>query len=227
MTLGADDAAAGHQHAGAAADACREVVRAALTVAQQRGYHGTTVDRVAETAGVDPSVVTDCFPDRVALLRAALDDAATRWYDEAPTWKQVEPLPDLGAELDRRLARGVATQRHAADFWRLGLLLRMEPALAGSDCGDLFLEVRERTRHALRDYWAGILQDAAGDDPELVELAVRGHLSLVDGGVLASNATPEWDLERMMAFLARGIAAALTEDHGADEGAGRGEPAPR
>lgn len=209
MTPGADSATAGHRHAGATAEACRAVRDAALAVSQQRGYHGTTVARVAEVAGVDPSVVTGCFPDRVTMLRAALEEAFTHWYDEVPTWKDAEPLPDLRAELDRRLARGVGAQRQVADFWRLGLLLRLEPALAGSDCGDLFLEVRARTREALHDYWVRLLPGRYGLDPALVDLAVRGHLSLVDGGVLASQATPEWELERMVAFVAAGVAEAV------------------
>jgi AcrR family transcriptional regulator len=209
MSPGADRVSADHRHPGATAETCRAVLRAALAVAQQRGYHGTTVARVAEAADVDPSAVTGCFPDRVTMLRAALDEAFTHWYDEVPTWKEVEPLPELRDELDRRLGRGVGAQRRAADFWRLGLLLRLEPALAESDCGELFLAVREQTRQALRDYWRRILPDDSDLGPGLVELAVRGHMSLVDGGVLASHAIPEWDLERMMRFVAAGVSQAL------------------
>ena len=191
----------------------RRVLRAAVDVAQQRGYHGATAARVAASAGVDPAVVTSQFPSRTDLLSAALELAFEDWAREVPTWKPVQPLPDLREEISRRLRAGAAASRRAAAFWRLGLLLRLEPTLADSDCSDLFLDVRERTRRALRDYWGRILPEGqAGDpegDPERVELAVQAHMSLVDGAVIAGHTNPEWDLMQMMDFVAAGVAAAL------------------
>lgn len=187
----------------------RTILRAALTVAQQRGYHGTTSARIAELAGVDEAAVSAAFPDRALMLRAALELAFQDWLEEVPTWKDVEPLPDLRDEIQRRLVGGVAAGRRAADFWRLGLLLSLEPALAESDIGEVFAGVRERTRKALRDYWARILPGFSGADPDVVELAVRGHLALADGVILATHGTRHWDLEQMMSFVATGIAAVL------------------
>jgi AcrR family transcriptional regulator len=185
------------------------VLRAAMTVTQQRGYHGTTATRVAETAGVAPEVITSHFPSRLDMLRSSLELAYEDWSQEVPTFKPVEPLPDLRAEISRRLRQGVAASRRAADFWRLGLLMRLEPALVDSDCCDLFIDVRARTRDALRDYWRQILPDGQGDDAERVELAVNGHMSLVDGAIIAGHSNPDWDLERMMDFIATGVASAL------------------
>lgn len=184
------------------------VLRAALTVAQQRGYHGTTAARVAETAGVDPTVITSQFPSRLDMLSAGLALAFEDWAREVPTWKPVEPLPDLRDEIVRRLRQGAAAGRREADFWRLGLLMRLEPALDESDCCDLFIDVRQRTREALRDYWARILPEL-DDDVDRVSLAVNAHMSLVDGAIIAAHSNPDWDLQRMMDFVATGVAAAL------------------
>ncbi len=217
MPPGADPAPTGVSVADPGTETRRRVLRAAMTVAQQRGYHGTTAARVAETAGVDPTVITSQFPDRLDMLSAGLALAFEDWAREVPTWKPVEPLPDLRAEITRRLRQGVAAGRREADFWRLGLLMRLEPALAESDCCDLFLDVRRRTREALRDYWAQILPD----DEEAVarvELAVNAHMSLVDGTVIASHSNPDWDLERMMDFVATGVAAALGTPTGEEVG---------
>lgn len=188
------------------------VLRATLAVAQQRGYHGTTVARVAETARCDVAAVTRLYPDCHDMLRDALRLAFDQWYDEVPTWKPVEPLPRLRDELDRRLRRGAGAGRRVADFWRLGLLLRLEPALADSDCWALFAQVREHTRQALREYWCRILPPEVSADSALVDLAVRGHMSLVDGAVLAAHATPEWELDRMMSFVATGLASAVERE---------------
>lgn len=183
------------------------MLQAALEVSHRRGYHGTTIERVAELAGVEPGVVTAGFASRGEMLRAALELAYEQYCRQTPTWQEMEPLPALGDELARRLMRGVAAGVRAADFWRLGMLLNLEPVLAGSDCGELFLEVRERTREALHDYWDNILPDDVAADTALVDLAVRGHMSLADGSVLAAQATPDWELDRMMRFVATGIAA--------------------
>lgn len=216
MTSGADQALSGvpRDHHGPD-DRRRAVLRAALAVSQRRGYHGTTTERVAEAAGVEPAVVRDGFDNRGELLRHALDLAFQEFARETPAWSDTEPLDDVGDELERRLIRGIAAGVGAADFWRLGMLLNLEPLLADSDCGRLFLEVREETRQALRDYWRGIVPEHVASDPVLVELAVRGHVSLGDGSVLAAQAMPDWDLERMMRFVARGVAALLTS--GPDE----------
>ena len=179
-----------------------------MTVTQQRGYHGTTATRVAETAGVAPEVITSQFPSRLDMLRSSLELAFEDWSQEVPTFKPVEPLPDLRAEISRRLRQGVAAARREADFWRLGLLMRLEPALVGSDCCDLFDEVRGRTRDALRSYWPQILPDSQDDD-ERIDLAVNAHMSLVDGAIIAGHSNPDWDLERMMDFVATGVASAL------------------
>lgn len=220
MTSGADPARSGPSADDPGPDERRAVLLAALAVSQQRGYHGTTPTRVAEVAGVDPEAVTSSFPGRAEMLGAALELAYQQYCDETPTWQEMEPLPDLRDELDRRLRRGVAAGVRAADFWRLGMLLNLEPLLADSDCGRLFLEVRERTKEALRDFWVHVLPDHVAADPALVELAVRGHMSLADGCVLAAQATPHWELDRMMRFVATGVTALLDEelDEEPDEG---------
>jgi AcrR family transcriptional regulator len=209
MPLGLHHPAPGDDPSSVDPDRRRAIARAGISVAQQRGYHGTTAARVAAVAGVDEDEVEAAFPERAGLLRAALELAFRDWYEEVPTWKDVEPLPDLRDEIERRLVTGVAAGRRAADFWRLGLQLSLEPALAGSDIGEVFLDVRERTRLALRDYWARILLDIPGADPEVVELAVRSHLALTDGAMLATHAAPHWDLERLMSVVASGIAAVM------------------
>lgn len=193
------------------------MLQAALEVSHRRGYHGTTIERVAELAGVEPGVVTAGFANRGEMLRAALELAFERYVQDVPAWKGSEPLPDLREELERRLVRGVATGVRAADFWRLGMLLNLEPVLADSDCGRLFLEVRAITRQALRDYWGHVLPDDVAADAALVDLAVRGHMSLADGSVLAAQATPDWELDRMMRFVATGVAA-IVEAREAEQG---------
>lgn len=192
----------------AGVDQRERVMRAAVRLARSRGYHGTSVDRLAADSGVRPEVVTALFPDRVALLEEVLERAFEEWYREVPTWQGGAPRPDLGEELERRFARGVLAGRTSADFWHLGLVLHLEPDLDGRGGFGLFLEVRDRVVVALGDYWSRILPQDLLDD-ELLSLMASAHLALVDGSTVAMQASPHWDLQELMSFVARGIATAL------------------
>lgn len=183
------------------------VMTAALHLARRRGYHGTSVDRLAAASGLPPDVVTSLFPDRVALLERVLEHAYEDWYHEVPTWEVTAPMADLREELERRFARGVLAGRTSADFWHLGLVLHLEPDLHGRGGFGLYLEVRERVLTALRDYWSRILPQDLLDDA-LLALMASAHLSLVDGATVAMQASPRWDLHELMSFVARGIAGA-------------------
>ena len=146
------------------ADERERVMRAAVRLARSRGYHGTSVDRLAAASGLPPDVVTSLFPDRVALLEQVLERAFEDWYREVPTWEVAAPMADLREELERRFARGVLAGRTSADFWHLGLVLHLEPDLHGRGSFGLYLEVRERVLAALRDYWSRLLPQDLLDD---------------------------------------------------------------
>ncbi len=186
-------------------DSRAAVLRAAVAVALQRGYHGTTYERVARAADVDEADVRREFSDTVELLAAAFELARDEWYDQMPAWRDLEPLPDVPAEITRRLVLGVAAGSRSADFWRLGQVLRLEPALDDAACCALFNDVRAHTREVLHDYWASLMSDRSSS---AVDEVTAGHLSLIDGAVFAGAASPQWDLERLMTFASAGIVAA-------------------
>ena len=181
------------------------VLRAAVAVALGRGYHGTTYERVARAADVDEADVRHEFSDTVELLTAAFELARDEWYDQMPAWRDLEPAPDVPADITRRLLLGVAAGSRAAAFWRLGLVLRLEPALNGVDCCALFDDVRAHTREVLHDFWASLMTDQSS---LAVDQVTAGHLSLIDGAVFAGAASPQWDLDRLMTFASAGIVAA-------------------
>lgn len=212
------------------------VMRAAVRLARSRGYHGTSVDRLAAASGLPPDVVTSLFPDRVALLEQVLERAFDDWYREVPTWEVAAPMADLREELERRFARGVLAGRTSADFWHLGLVLHLEPDLHGRGGFGLYLEVRDRVLAALRDYWSRLMpQDLldSGHDDGLLLLMASAHLALVDGATVAMQASPRWGLHELMSFVARGIAGAVrsgtleTDPGPADEPPRRRQPSPR
>jgi AcrR family transcriptional regulator len=65
------------------ADREAEIVDAALRCFRQFGMHKTTLQDVADTAGLSRATVYRYFPDRGVLIKAAIDHATTNMYARA------------------------------------------------------------------------------------------------------------------------------------------------
>lgn len=79
MTSGSTGTAAerrGGRRAAAASATRAEVVRAATSLFRERGYAGTTIDEVAERAGVAVQTIYNAVGGKTALLDAVLDAVA-------------------------------------------------------------------------------------------------------------------------------------------------------
>lgn len=101
------------QRAAAAAETRRRVISAAGTLFVTRGWTGTTVDAIAEAAGVARATVFTAVPGgKPALLKAARDvalagDAQPVRVSERPWFRRAMAAED-GVELLRRQARNYA-----------------------------------------------------------------------------------------------------------------------
>lgn len=124
-----------------------QVVRAARTSFVERGYVGTTIEAIAELAGVSVQTVYAAFGNKRALLSAVLDERIVGDHDEVPlierdwvtTLEQIVDRRDaaihLGAGVVSVLARTApifAVLSHAA----------ADPGLA-----PMLVENRRRRRH--------------------------------------------------------------------------------
>lgn len=70
----------------AAADRRRQLVDATLAIVASHGLHGTTLARVAETAGLSPGIVNHYFKTKYALLLATLTHTAREFEQQ---WRDV------------------------------------------------------------------------------------------------------------------------------------------
>lgn len=61
-----------------AAERRRQLLRVAMEVFAENGYHGTSMNEVAETAGVTKPVLYQHFASKEALYRELVDDLGTR-----------------------------------------------------------------------------------------------------------------------------------------------------
>ena len=105
-------------------EAKTRLVDAAIELFASRGYSATSVDAIAEAAGVSVGLLYYHFADKHSLLRAiferSLADVGTTF---AAADQQRNPKDRLPALLK---SIGVTIRRHR-DFWRVSYGLRMQP----------------------------------------------------------------------------------------------------
>ena len=96
------------------------VLDAALSLFVRHGYRGTSMDMIAEGAGVTKPVVYDCFPNKEALFDALLEREQKRLIDNAmaalPEKFDVEDFEAMLAEGYSALLTAVEA---SPDSWRV------------------------------------------------------------------------------------------------------------
>jgi AcrR family transcriptional regulator len=182
------------------------LVQAATRLFAERGYRDTSVQAIAEAAGISRGSIFWHFGSKEGLLSAVAEEAFRRWETETL-------VGDVGD------ARGIEAMRRALDSHRRFLLddtdvLRLFFVLMFEALGprpelverfaELHRGLRERGREWLRD------DDVRADvDPATVAALITGALGgiayqyLLDPGGLDLDRAYS-DLERL---LARGLAA--------------------
>src|SRR5436189_2646786 len=110
------------------------ILEAALRLAAERGYVGTTMALVRRATGLPPSSLYWHFSNKDQLLAEALEHGYTRWHRNVPRWEQTSTGGDLRTRLLANLRRTTSDTRDAkADWWRMGLMLALE---SGPTVGD-------------------------------------------------------------------------------------------
>ena len=96
------------------------ILDAALEVYVQRGYRGTSMQAVADAAGVTKPVVYECYPSKDELLLVLLDreerrllDAITDALPRNPTFDNVEAMLEAG------LTAFLTAASQATNSWRV------------------------------------------------------------------------------------------------------------
>jgi len=171
------------KRAAAAARTRVEILTAAQRQFEQRGWAGTTIGGVAETAGVSPKTVEAQFGTKAALLSAVVDFAIRGDLEELPMTERglgqaVEQAPDAAAMLERHAEHAVSIDARSARIaWTV------EAAAAGdSQVAPLWQRMRENRRSGAR--WAAdLLLSKPGARPDLTrEEAERVFLLAIDWG---------------------------------------------
>ena len=154
------------------------ILEAALRLAAERGYVGTTMAQVRRATGLPPSSLYWHFSNKDQLLAEALEHGYTRWNDIAPRWEPTPTGDDLRKGLLANLRRTTSDIHGAkADWWRMGLMLALE---SGPTVGDgprgRFLQIRTQTLADFERWWSDAVDLPA---PHIETLARLDRKSVV------------------------------------------------
>ncbi|NUO41144.1 MAG: TetR/AcrR family transcriptional regulator [Streptomyces sp.] len=151
----------------------RRILDAAVEIAGERGYEGTSIAAVREKCGLPASSIYWHFKDKDDLIAAVIE----RSFE---TWLAAVELPgeDAGTPLERVTAMAANVAKSlidAPDFLRLGLMLALERRPAEPRGRTVFLQVRDISRQRI----AGVVrtvfpQLAEGDVQTLTTYAIAG-----------------------------------------------------
>ena len=185
-------------------DESRErILEAALEIAAERGYDGTTMALVCERAGLPASSVYWHFKNKDALLAAVLEHSYAQWRESENNVERRDG-GDLRARFRGRFDRVRFGLKDSPEFWRLGLMLAL---LTGPDsiaARDRFLEVRQDTLDATLSWNAAVLgADALARHPDLPGLLTQFTMAAGDGLFMAAQIDPRWPFARILDDLGR------------------------
>jgi AcrR family transcriptional regulator len=198
------------------ADEKRDLARARIVRATRRALAArglaTTVDDVAETAGVSRRTVFRHFPSREHLFAVAIQDGIRSFAEHLPRPPDGDDDPDLsGWLLDLMLATHRVNARNGRIYWELSAL---DPDLVG-ELAAVAAERREARRRFASNVTARLwtARGGRGKPPRWLADAIAVHLSGFTTQSLGGDfdRSPD-DVARVSARIVEAsLAAALAE----------------
>lgn len=173
------------EHKSSAAVRAR-ILETAFDIISQFGYSGTTMAKVAKTSKLPIGSVYWHFESKDLLLAAMIEESFYRWHSETAERNR----PKAGEKFDEHVMRIFgATDKpkfFAADFWRLGVILSVEKFVPEQTARQRFLEIREKQRDELAQWWTSTLpQGLLQNQPELPKKLSMFALAMQDGNAIA------------------------------------------
>ncbi|MFC9508357.1 TetR family transcriptional regulator [Streptomyces sp. NPDC057002] len=142
----------------------QRILDAAVEIAGERGYEGTSIAAVSAKCGLPASSIYWHFKDKDDLIAAVIERSFETWLTAVEL-----PGEDTGTPLERvtTMAANIATSLvDAPDFLRLGLMLALERRPVEPRGRTVFLQVRETAARRIAETVETLF-------PDLEEEAVR------------------------------------------------------
>jgi len=144
----------------------RRILDAAVEIAGERGYEGTSIALVSAKCGLPASSIYWHFKDKDDLIAAVIE----RSFE---TWLAAVELPgeDAGTALERVTAMAVGVAKSLIDepdFLRLGLMLALEHRPEEPRGRAVFLQVRDIAARRIADMLTTLIPQLPADAAALV-----------------------------------------------------------
>ncbi|TXS46569.1 TetR/AcrR family transcriptional regulator [Streptomyces sp. uw30] len=127
----------------------QRILDAAVEIAGERGYEGTSIAAVSAKCGLPASSIYWHFEGKDDLIAAVIERSFATWLTTVEL-----PGEETGSPLERVTAMAANVARslvEAPDFLRLGLMLALERRPAEPRGRTVFLQVRDISRQRITD----------------------------------------------------------------------------
>lgn len=181
----------------------RLILEAALDLAVQVGYDGTTMAEVARRAGLPVGSVYWHFENKEKLFSDLIDHCFEIWKDEhsGPTNRALLRRSIVGSA-----GGSVSPANRAESFWALTLTLALERRLEGNLARQRYLEVRkEMFEHMVARIQPQMPPEVLEDDPDFARKMVVLGRALTNGFYISAGAGDEIDFEEFADLSATAI----------------------
>ncbi|MBK3566297.1 TetR/AcrR family transcriptional regulator [Streptomyces sp. MBT62] len=139
----------------------QRILDAAVEIAGERGYEGTSIAAVSTKCGLPASSIYWHFKDKDDLIAAVIERSFETWLTAVEL-----PAEETGTPLERvtRMAANVAKSLvDAPDFLRLGLMLALERRPTEPRGRTVFLQVRDIARRKISEVIEVLVPDLNED----------------------------------------------------------------
>ena len=187
----------------------QRIIEAALDIASERGYEGTSISAVSERSGLPPSSIYWHFRNKDELIAAVIQHSFEQWRGLTPIPPEAH-TGDRGRAITDSMRRAGRAIVDADDFLRLGLMLALERRPEEPAARSNFLDIRRVTRAELEEFHRRVV----GDELDPADLRMLGRLAMAaaDGLFIAREIDDEpFDLEAAMELM--GVALSAVVDH--------------
>ncbi|MFE1902928.1 TetR/AcrR family transcriptional regulator [Streptomyces gardneri] len=151
----------------------QRILDAAVEIAGERGYEGTSIAAVSTKCGLPASSIYWHFKDKDDLIAAVIERSFETWLAAVEL-----PSEETGTPLERVTAMAGKVGKSlidAPDFLRLGLMLALERRPAEPRGRTVFLQVRDIARAKIADMAQELVPDLDEDSVHaLTTYAVAG-----------------------------------------------------
>lgn len=179
----------------------QRILDAAVEVASERGYEGTSIGLVRARCGLPSSSIYWHFKNKDDLIAAVIERGFDSWLGAMTL-----PPPESGTSLQRAVAMSVEVAKallETPEFLRLGLMLALERRPEEPSARTMFLQVRDVAHRKVAEVFAEL---APGLDAASLEVIANYTIAASDGLFIAKEVGGDSiDLVQLFELHARAV----------------------